>query len=48
MPGEVPGDDEEHLGCDVQADGIQPISWIEVNNGDLRGEESPKHGIGDK
>jgi hypothetical protein len=36
VPFEVYGDDEEHLGCDVQTDGVQPISWIEVDCGDIR------------
>ena len=36
MPCKVHGDDEEHLGCDVQTDGVQPVSWIETDNGDIR------------
>ena len=44
VPCEVHGDDEEHLGCDVQTDGVQPISRIEVDITDLR--ESSTRGMG--
>jgi hypothetical protein len=44
IPSEVNGDDEEHLGRDVQADGVQPISWIETANGDIRGA-CPRQGL---
>ena len=33
--GEVHDDDKEHLGRDVQTDGVQPISWIETAGGDI-------------
>lgn len=28
----VHGEDKEHPGCDVKANGIQPISWIESDS----------------
>ena len=28
----------------MQADGAQPVSWVEIDNGDI-GEVCPKHGL---
>jgi hypothetical protein len=56
--GEVHGDDEEHLGWDVQADvsrkmrslfysdGVQPIPWIEADSGELRERSARSVGSG--
>ena len=35
VPCEVHGDDEEHLGWDVQTDGVQSVSRIEVDCGNI-------------
>ena len=46
VPGEVHGDDEEYLGWDVLADGVQPIPWIETDSGKLRERSARSAGSG--
>jgi hypothetical protein len=45
-PCEALGDDEVHLGCDVQTDGVQPISWIETAVGDIGEIRTRGEGLG--
>jgi IS5 family transposase len=37
---------KEHLGCDVQTDGVQPVSWIETAGGDIRERSTRGMGLG--